>query len=134
MLKPVTPDGLYALWPWVRAGLEKAVNKTSQRYLPEDVYVMLRGGRAWLYVVGEQQGFAVMEKLLDPDGLVLFVFAMWGEPWSIAPMKAQLYDELTALAQSIGAKRVRMQGRKGWEAEAYWKPTAIVFEHELETP
>lgn len=118
------------LWEWVRAGLLHTAKKTGQNYTPEDVYLMLHARLAHLYVIGERQGFAVLKRDDDPDGPVLFVFAING-PQELEPLKPQLYAELEKIGASIGAKRARMQGRKGWESETYWKPKAVIFEHEF---
>ncbi len=122
-----------SIWEWVSNGLKTAIARTQERYLPEDVYVMLRSGTASLYVFSEQRGFVIVQRQMDPDGPVLFVFALWGK--DLRPVVAECYQAIEDLAKTIKAKRIRMQSpRKGWEGETFFRATATIFEHEMEQP
>jgi hypothetical protein len=130
ILKPV--DDIYSLWPWVRQGLERCATKTAERYRPEDVYLMLQAKTAHLYVCEEKAqpiGFVVVQRLQDPDGPVLFIFAAWG---ALRDVDDAVYVELEKLARSIGAKRIRMQSpRRAWLREKFFRAVTTIFEHEL---
>ncbi len=130
-LKPV--EDIYQLWPWVREGLEKCAEKTGERYRPEDVYLMLQSKGAWLYVFERNDnsvGFLVVQRLQDPDGPVLFIFALWGE--AFREYSVQSYGLVEELARSIGAKRIRMQSpRRGWSREKFFTAVTTVYEREI---
>ena len=133
-LRPIAPEGLSVLWDWVRNGLLHCINKTHARYLPEDVYVRLRAGTAWLYLIETEQpvGFVVLTQEFDPDGLVMFVWALWCRPGSMRTVHPLLYVELEKLGQAIKARRIRMQSpRKGWLSQAFFTPMVTVYEHEI---
>lgn len=119
-------------WSWIRAGLLAIIEKTKTRMLPEDVYLRLNSNTAWLYVIGEDIGFVVLTQEHDPDGLVMFIWALWIEPGKGREIEMQLYEQLEALACSIKAVRIRMQSpRQGWERRPFFEPVATVFEHEV---
>ncbi len=119
----------------MRQGIEKVIAKTRANYLPEDVYHALRSNTAWAFALRDDNaddfGFMVLQNQYDPDGLALFVWCLWVEPNAGPPHRASLYEELENLAKSVAAKRIRLQSpRKGWEREPFFKPIAMVYEHE----
>lgn len=101
--------------------------------MPEQVYALLMSGAATLHMVAERKAFLVLQRLPDPDGATLFVFAIWGEPNTLEPVKDALYAALEDLARTHKCRRIRMQGRKGWNSEPFWKATATLYEHEVTT-
>ena len=135
MLRLIPAAKLYDVWGWVRNGLVDCAGKTQERWLPEDVYLAIKGGSAFLYAIehkGDEIGFTVLCQHNDPDGPCLFVWAMWTEPGAGAPVEGMICSALEAKAREIGAKRIRMQSpRKGWERKAYWRQTAALYEHEV---
>ena len=131
-LTPLSADEVQADWDWLRAGLLHCIQKTASRYRPEDVYLRLRTDTAWVYALDERQGFAVLTKEFDPDGLVLFVWILFAEPNTLSERKGEVYAEFERIARECKAKRIRMQSpRKGWEREPFFNPTAVVYEHEI---
>lgn len=136
VLTPRTPEQVYSIWSWVRDGLQKSIDKTQGHGMPEDIYVRLRGGNAWLYVIdvdGHHAGFAILTREHDPDGLVMFIWCLWCEPHSMWETRGDLYDALDALARTIGARRIRMWSpRRWWERQPFFKQVSAVYEHEVE--
>jgi len=131
ILRPI--EDTYELWPWVRKGLIECAAKTQERYRPEDVYLLLQAKNAYLYVFeddGTNIGFLIVQRMFDPDGPVLFVFALWGEV--MRAFATECYGHLETLARSIGAKRIRMQSpRKGWAREEFFRAVSMIYEREL---
>jgi hypothetical protein len=133
-LTALTPEQVYASWGWIRNGLLTVISKgRREEYLPEDVYVRLRGGTAWAYTFGEDEfGFVILTQEFDPDGLALFVWAIWLEPGSGKGCEGELYAALEDLARAARAKRIRMHSsRKGWEGRGFFEQVAVVYEHEV---
>lgn len=131
-LTPLSADEVQADWDWIRAGLLHCIKKTASRYRPEDVYLRLRTDTAWAYALSERAGFAVLTREFDPDGLVLFVWALFSEPYSLRGREGEVYAELVRLARECKAKRIRMQSpRRGWEREPFFNQVAVVYEHEV---
>ena len=119
------------LWPWVRQGLDKMQEKVQSRELPEHIFMSLHGRSAHLYVF-EDEGFFVLQQRPDPDGVALFVRAMWFAPGSYADNSERVQAELTEIARGIGAKRIAaISPRPGWARESFLTETARVYEHEL---
>lgn len=134
MLRRMTPADVRGSWDWMREGLRETAQKTHTRYLPEDVLYRLWGGSAFAYAIDtgphSSAGFAILTEEHDPDGLVLFVWALWGR--HLAPHKTAIYADLEHIAREVKAIRIRMQSpRKGWEREAYFAPVATLYEHEV---
>ena len=115
----------------MRAGLLECFAKTDARFLPEDVYLRLRSGSAWAYDV-DGIGFIVLTQEYDPDGLVLFVWALWCERGKLLPIVGEFYQALETLAREAKAKRIRMSSpRKGYERNPFFHPTVMLYEHEV---
>jgi hypothetical protein len=134
LLRPLDPLQVYEVWDWVRAGLTRCIGKTNSHYRPEDAYLRIRGGTAWLYLieVGAPIGFCVLTQEHDPDGMVLFVWALWCEPGKAAPHKHAIYAELDKLAAAAKATRIRWWSPlKGWERERWGRRVATIFEREV---
>ena len=133
-LKPLSPDEAYASWGWIRSGLLAVIERNEKaRFLPEDVYMRVRNGTAWIWTIGEDEiGFMVLTQEFDPDGLVMYIWALWLEPDSGRPHEGEIYEALEDLARSIKAKRVRMQSsRKAWERREFFEQVSTVYEHEV---
>ena len=134
-LMPLDPLQAASRWDWIRDGLVHTIAKAGGHQRPEDVYVRVRGGTAWLYVIvvdGRDIGYMVLTQEHDADGLVLFVWCLWCEPGSAAPHKHAIYAEIDKLAQAIKAKRIRWWSPlRGWERERFGRRVAVVFEREV---
>lgn len=137
MLYPRTWPAIRADWAWIRAGLQTIIDRTGERWLPEDVYMALHGGHAHLSVIeesGEEVGFVVLQRQSDWDGPVLHVWALWGEPGAIAPLRLDIERELVELATRMGARRIKMESpREGWTDIAFWKPSKSIYVHEVQS-
>jgi hypothetical protein len=132
-LRTLSADDIQAEWDWLRNGLLHCAQKTGAKYRPEDVYLRLRTNTAWAYAFGED-AFLVLTQEYDPDGLVLFVWALWAAPGSLRGSEGDMYAELERIARETGAKRIRMQSpREGWQRETFFQQVAIVYEHEVTT-
>ncbi len=121
-----------ARWEWVRAGLLQAQAKSGERYTPEDLWLQLREGRAFLFLVqGERPepiGFAIFKLEQDPDGPALFVWALWLERGTGKQHLEALWSAVDSLKVACKAKRVRWHGRKGWARFA--RVVSHVYERE----
>jgi hypothetical protein len=130
LLTPVAADGLRAVWPWVRIGLEEVQAKTRPEWLPEDVYTAIKGGSAFLFTIGADDGFVIVQRTQAWDGPRLFVWIMWGRN-ALAQQQFAIEVELDKLAASIGVRKLRMQSpRKGWERVG-WQAIETIYEREV---
>lgn len=136
-LTALDPMKLASAWPFVRAGCERVIAKTNDRWLPEDVYMELRSGSAFLYMLehdADEVGFIVVRRVMDPDGPVLFVWILYTEPglmkeshnWKL------VLAEVDELARSIGAKRIRhYSSRSGFEELGAFTLKMHIYEREV---
>jgi hypothetical protein len=135
-LVALDPKKIASAWPFVRAGCEKVLAKTNDRWIPEDVYMEVRSGSAFLYMIeheSDEIGFIVVRRVMDPDGPVLFVWIMWTEPGLMAESSnwKAVIAELDALARSIGAKRIRhYSSRSGFEEHGAFTLKMHIYERE----
>lgn len=133
LLRPVDPRNLHDYWMFVRQGLLQCITKGGGRYLPEDVYHLLRIGSLALFLIGEDRnlGFVILRREDEPSGAVLFVYALWLPSGAGEELEAALYKALDAKAYEIGAKRHKMHSsRKGWE-RCGWEATQTIYEREV---
>jgi hypothetical protein len=134
-LRPQSWQQVRNQWGWVRNGLQAIIERTNERWMPEDIWVALRGANAFLHNIdkdGDDVGFLVLQQHSDPDGPALFVWAMWCEPGALMSCKTEFFERLREVAQRIGAARIRMESpREGWEWVGYLDPVLTVYEAEL---
>lgn len=60
----IQPQELRSWWPWVRVGLEKVKTKSTEAWIPEDVYADCFEQRSMLWVFLKENrpvGFAVLQ-------------------------------------------------------------------------
>lgn len=128
MLVALDPVQAWQRWDWFTEGLEHCIAKTGMHLRQEDVYLRVRAGSALPFVIqhdGVERGFAIITHEYDPDGLVMFIWALWC-PDGIG-LNEQVTADLDQLQIAMKAKRQRMWGRPGWE-KVWGTKIATVFE------
>jgi len=136
-LVPLDPKKLASAWPFVRAGCEKVLAKTDDRWIPEDVYMEVRSGTAFLYMIehdSDEVGFIVVRRVMDTDGPVLFVWIIYTEPGAMKENDnwKLVMAEVDGLARSIGAKRIRhYSSRSGFEEIGAFTLKMHIYEREV---
>ncbi len=132
-LRPITD--LHKHWPWIRNGLLHCIDKTGERWLPEDVYLAIKAGTSFVFALETHKdvGFVVLQQHNDPDGACLFIWALWTEPGAAREREQAVYAALDEQRRKIGAKRLRMWSpRRAWEREGFWTQVSAIYEHEGE--
>lgn len=134
MLVPVDPRFLAETWEWVREGLVKIIAKTSDDWLPEDVYTEIRTGNSVLFLIydgHERVGFVVLQGWpAYQAGPRLFIRALWGEPHRLVRIRDQLMKALKDEARKIGARVLRMNSPRRWDADG-WTMKQYVYEMDV---
>lgn len=125
-----------AAWGWIRNGLLAVIEKTHERWTPEDVWSMVAANQAHVYALEVRDndcGFFVLRLLPDFDGPALFVWAMWCEPGLFNGFDegvGKMFLELDKLALAVKAKRIRAESpRCGWER--FFDVRATIYEREV---
>jgi hypothetical protein len=118
VIKPLTLPEVRAAWGWVRNGLLEIIGRCHERWAPEDAWTAIMAGNAHVWTIttaSDEIGFLILRKIDDPDGPVLFIWALWTEPNAILRKLPDLHERLIELCHRMGAKRIRMESpRKGW--------------------
>lgn len=132
-IAPMTLPEVRADWGWIRNGLQTVIGVCQERWAPEDVWTEVMAGNAFVWRIertGDDIGFLVLRRLLDPDGPVLFIWALYAEPQSLARHGKELFERLREIAHRIGAKRIRMESpRKGWAD--WFEAHSTIWEYEV---
>lgn len=114
MLNYIPPEDIGKHWKFVREGLQYVVDKTKDRWLPEDVYMHIKSGNMNLFMQDSGDGFAVLQPVKGWDGMELYIFCGYSKDKHDVVM--QDIDSIKDIARSIGAKRIKFQSnRKGFE-------------------
>jgi hypothetical protein len=122
----VSVETLHDIWPWVKEGLEKLRKKCPKSdWLFEDVYTSIRTGQSVLFIVGQQEGFTVVQRQVHPCGPVMFVWILQGE---LAHYTDELIEQYKDMARKMGARKIRYNSpRKAWVKWGF-EPVDIVYE------
>lgn len=125
MLKPAD---IRREWPWVRPGLERAIEKSAETLWPEDVYAAVVNGQAQLFTAPD--GFVVWKMNVCPytGNRTLWVWFVWGEG---GDMIARYQGQLAELAKHAEADRLAFQSaRRGYERvlDDSWSVARVEYE------
>ena len=138
MLIPVDARYLRSEWDYVRAGLEKIIDKTSDDWIPEDVYHEIKAGTTGLFLLeygGERIGFVCLQ--IWPAyhaGPRLFIRAFWADPHAAVKHRADIYDDLKAFAREagcVGPGAMRQNSPRRWDADG-WRLKQHIYEMDVE--
>jgi hypothetical protein len=137
MLKPVSPQDLHFEWQRVREGLLVVQETTSDDWLPEDVYGMLMGGAAALFIgedeSGEYLGFLILQLQPMFHGKKLHVMCAYNA--STRTLMHLVWPELQELARRHSAKKITfLSNREEWQAVAKrlgCSPAQTQYEYEI---
>jgi hypothetical protein len=117
ILTYIHPDNLHNHWDFVKEGLDRIHSRSTDRWKAEDIYWMLKVGNYSLHIVGENEGFAIIQSVKGWDGLEMFVFCAYIVPGH--DVMDEAFNEIKQIGKNIGAKRIRFQSmRRGWEKRA----------------
>jgi hypothetical protein len=133
----IAPDRIQSVWPTIRPGLEKVCAKSSDGWIPEDVYLSLKTGAATLHIgkgPDGYQGFLIMSQNAGFSGPVLHIWACYSEAHDFNLMIEHMAF-IEGCAKNLGAKTITFtSARKGWEVQGVkigFKPQTTVFAKEL---
>lgn len=130
----VRPQHLHDVWSFVRDGLLAIIEKTNDDWIPEDVYHEVKAGVSALFMIDnddEQLGFVVLQVWPNYHaGPRLFVRAMWGSSGALVKHHDEINAQLRALALKCGARTVRQNSPRNWDAVG-WTRKQSIFELEV---
>lgn len=111
----IHPDGLRAVWPDVRAGLE---TMPKDDWIPEDVFHAIKSGESALYIGMRDTGycgFFVLRKLLGEFSRDPILHCWLAYNHGDASVYDEAADFMRAQAKQMGAKRLTFGSpRPGW--------------------
>lgn len=134
MLIPIDRQRLRGEWEYVERGLWAIIDKTSDDWIPADVYAEIRAGVSRLFALeyeGVRIGFVIFQHWPEYHaGPRVFVRAMWCEPGEAAKRRADVYDDLDQYTIEAGAVAMRQLSPRRWDADG-WKLKQYVYEREV---
>lgn len=118
----IPPKDLHTVWPKLRTGLERLCAERKTPWIPEDMYTMLRVGRAHLHagIEDEVRGYFIVEQVEEPFSHeqylnVWVLFAVQQGDADVLKFKDAAIAEFDRLALALGVKRIKIHGREGWK-------------------
>jgi hypothetical protein len=124
MMRIVTD--LRAEWPRIRGYLEALLNKTDYEWIPEDVYMECRLGRAAVFI--SEDGCLVTKLIHDEmfDETTLFVWAAFSTHGDAI---AHYQPEVVKIAQSANAAKIQFtSSRRGMDKLPDWQQGDTIYE------
>jgi hypothetical protein len=121
MLRFVEPKDLSFEWERVREGLLKIKPTTTDDWLPEDIYMLLKGGHCALYVGedkhGDYQGFLIMQLMPSFHGIKLHIWH--GYAATKQPLMRTFWPQIQEVAKQHKANKITWCSlRDEWDAAA----------------
>lgn len=107
-----TPEMVKTRWDFIRFGLNRILRKSPEPYIPEDVYVNLGIGKAFLWMAlsdnGNAEGFFILER----NGDTCHIWCAW----AVAPnLLEDGVAHIETLAREFGANKLTFDtNRVGW--------------------
>lgn len=108
--------------------MEAVKVKGNHDWLPEDVYAAVLTNNAWMFVSDEPEGVLVVQKDVNPwNGETALHVWLAHCVDGLELIGDETYALLDQLKTKIGASRITMDGRPGWQKRG-WKIKKILFE------
>lgn len=137
MLRLIPPNEISFEWDRVRAGLVEVKTATTDDWLPEDVYMAIRGGGASLYVGedkhGDYLGFIVLRLVTTFHGKSVEIWCAHSA--TSAPLMRTFWPQIQSIGQEVGANKISFSSsRDEWHAASKrlgFVPKQTIYEFSL---
>ncbi len=133
-IKVIQPVELHVVWPTIKQGLEIILKKSSQEWIPEDVYMSIKQGVSILimgFVNGRYLGFVIVRPQNDCRG------NREGFVWAFYAKKAVDYQlfwpPFVEFCAKIGCTKLTMlSDRKGWDRSKWgFEREAVLYSQKI---
>ena len=115
-------------WPWVRAGIERICARQRCEFVPEDIYCLIKNGKASLYVNNTRDSFTVAQRTTDgrtgEEGVRLVVTVCDSPADDLLP-------EFEKIAKDAGCTFMEMDSQRKGFARTGWEVDRIVYRRRL---
>lgn len=137
MLRAIPPKDIGCEWERVRAGLLAVKAATTDDWLPEDVYMLLKGGGATLYVgeddAGDYLGFLVLRLVPTFHGSKLEIWCAHSA--TSKPLMRTFWPKIIDVANKAGVNLIGFSSaREEWAQAAKrlgFTPKQVSYEFTL---
>jgi hypothetical protein len=132
----ISSEVIHSEWDFIKQGIISILDKTQDRWLPEDIYWLIKQNSIWAYVVldGEEKlGVVLLQPTNGWDGKELYLFG----GWNIGSRDVIEFSmpEIVKVAKHCQARRIKFQSpRKGFDKYVErigFKYSHSMFEREL---
>jgi len=138
----IAPANLHSAWTDVLRGLKRILEKSPERWLPEDVYAHIKIGLAKLYLAFDPhyRGFFIVEVKHDmfTNEKYLGVWCLYAEPQlgnraDVAQFVPETIGYLDAMARANECTRIQCEGRPGWSEylKGYFRVSKVKYERAI---
>jgi hypothetical protein len=128
-MSPVPPEKLDDCWFWIHKGLLKVIERAKADWTPADVYLAVKSKQAFLYTLGQDDAFIVLKIMQDQRGPFLFIWVLYG---AFAHIRHEVMRDLRRLAQSVGARSLRVESPRGWHKwDLGWRIKNVIYEADI---
>lgn len=115
-------------WLWAKPLIEEVKAKHGYAWLVEEVFAAVVSGRASMYVSDEPAGVLVVHPEQDQwSGEVSLFVWLCHCVGGLDRIEAETYALLDELKTKIGASKIVMHGRPGWQKRG-WTIKQIIYE------
>ena len=127
----IAPEIIHDYWPFIRQGIESILAKIEDRWLPEDIYWLIKQNSIWAYIVfdgDERVGLVLLQPTNGWDGKELYLFGGWNV--GTKDVIEFSMPEIIKVARYVQARRIKFQStRKGFEK--YVESIGFKYAHSL---
>lgn len=130
-LRFVKPEELHADWDFINLGINAILTKTKDKWLPEDIYWLIKQNSIWAYIVvdgSDELGLILLQATPAWDGKELYIFGGWNK--GSKDVIEFSMPEIIKIAKNVNARRIKFQSpRKGFEK--YVERIGFKYAHSL---
>lgn len=127
----IAAEVIHSEWPFIRQGIESILAKIEDRWLPEDIYWLVKQNSIWAYIVfdgDERVGLVLLQPTNGWDGKELYLFGGWNV--GTKDVIEFSMPEIIKVARYVQARRIKFQSpRKGFDK--YVERIGFKYSHSL---
>lgn len=127
----INPADLHSVWNQIRNGLEVVLDRSSDSWIPEDVYCSIRTGNSQLFMI--DNGFTIVQQVTDQfsNEKSLHIWITYRDSGNY-DITDDFHGFLRKLADNAGIKRITFGSKRRWDRKSGAKVKEIVYELEYE--
>jgi len=125
----VNPSDIHSIWFAVRNGLDVVLERTNEKWIPEDIYHAIKSNNAQLFLI--DNGFLVLKHYKNEftNESILHIWIAYHK--TNEDLAEELHGNLRKIADNVGAKTITFNSPRRWERRSGYKVRSINYELEV---